>query len=65
MNVEMQKVLIVDDSQTNLALLDHMLGQEGCEIVQAKSGIEAVEMVRKNDFALVLLDIQMPGMEWV
>jgi len=58
----MQKVLIVDDSQTNLALLDHMLGHEGCEIVQAKSGIEAVEMVKKNDFALVLLDIQMPGM---
>jgi len=62
MNNEMQKVLIVDDSQTNLALLDHMLGQEGCEIVSAKSGIEAVESVKKNDFALILLDIQMPGM---
>ena len=58
----MQKVLIVDDSQTNLALLDHMLGQDGCDIIQANSGIEAVEMVRKNDFALILLDIQMPGM---
>ncbi|MGL1863877.1 MAG: diguanylate cyclase [Pseudodesulfovibrio sp.] len=58
----MQKVLIVDDSQTNLALLDHMLGQDGCDIIQASSGIEAVEMVRKNDFALILLDIQMPGM---
>ncbi|WP_419788300.1 diguanylate cyclase domain-containing protein [Pseudodesulfovibrio sp.] len=57
-----QKVLIVDDSQTNLALLDHMLGEEGCQVVQAKSGIEAVEKVRANDFALILLDIQMPGM---
>ena len=58
----MQKVLIVDDSQTNLALLDHMLSEEGCEIVQAKSGIEAVALVKSNDFALILLDIQMPGM---
>lgn len=62
MSKEMQKVLIVDDSQTNLALLDHMLDQDGCEIIQAKSGIEAVELVKKNDFALILLDIQMPGM---
>jgi len=62
MNDQTQKVLIVDDSQTNLALLEHMLGQEGCVIVQAKSGIEAVEMVKSNDFALILLDIQMPGM---
>lgn len=62
MNAELQKVLIVDDSQTNLALLEHMLGQEGCTIIQAKSGIEAVDMVKKNDFALILLDIQMPGM---
>jgi len=62
MSNQMQKVLIVDDSDTNLALLDHMLGEEGCEIIQAKSGIEAVEMVKSNDFALILLDIQMPGM---
>ncbi|WP_243546828.1 GGDEF domain-containing response regulator [Pseudodesulfovibrio tunisiensis] len=62
MSKQLQKVLIVDDSQTNLALLDHLLSQEGCEIVQAKNGIEAVELVRRNDFALILLDIQMPGM---
>jgi len=57
-----QKVLIVDDSQTNLTLLEHMLGEEGCEVIPARSGIEAVELVRNNDFALILLDIQMPGM---
>jgi len=62
MDSQKQKVLIVDDSQTNLALLDHMLGEEGCEIMQAKSGLEALEMVRNNDFALILLDIQMPDM---
>lgn len=59
---EVQKILIVDDSQTNLALLEHLLGEQSCEVIQAKSGIEAVELVRNHDFALILLDIQMPGM---
>lgn len=62
MSEQVQKVLIVDDSQTNLALLDHMLAQQGCDILQARGGLEAVDLVRENDFALILLDIQMPGM---
>lgn len=57
-----QKVLIVDDSETNLALLEHTLAALDCDIVQADSGAKAVELVRNNDFALVLLDIQMPEM---
>ncbi|WP_319584522.1 diguanylate cyclase domain-containing protein [uncultured Pseudodesulfovibrio sp.] len=58
----MQKILIVDDSRTNLALLDHMLRDVECTVVQADSGLEAVDMARNDDFALILLDIQMPGM---
>lgn len=54
------KVLIVDDSQTNLALLDHLLSQEECTVYQAKSGMEAIELVKRHQFALILLDIQMP-----
>lgn len=57
-----QKLLIVDDSQTNLALLEHMLADHDCEIIQAKSGSEALYLVENNDFALILLDIQMPEM---
>ncbi|QGY41670.1 diguanylate cyclase [Pseudodesulfovibrio cashew] len=57
-----QKLLIVDDSQTNLALLEHMLGDQDCEVVAADTGAEAVALVAANDFALILLDIQMPGM---
>lgn len=62
MTQPLQKVLIVDDSPTNLALLDHMLTDVECEVVQAESGQEAVDLVRNNDFALILLDIQMPEM---
>lgn len=57
-----QKVLAVDDSQTNLALLEHMLSDIDCEVVLAESGNEAIRLIRENDFALILLDIQMPEM---
>ncbi|EGB14062.1 response regulator receiver modulated diguanylate cyclase with PAS/PAC sensor [Pseudodesulfovibrio mercurii] len=57
-----QKILIVDDSRTNLALLNHMLRDVECEVVQADGGLEAVELARGDDFALILMDIQMPGM---
>lgn len=56
------KILIVDDSRTNLALLNHMLRDVECEVIQADSGQEAVDLARNDDFALILLDIQMPGM---
>ncbi|MGE4421105.1 MAG: diguanylate cyclase [Pseudodesulfovibrio sp.] len=62
MNDQLQKILIVDDSRTNLALLNHMLRDVDCKVVQADSGLEAVDMARNDDFALILLDIQMPGM---
>nr|WP_321514060.1 diguanylate cyclase [uncultured Pseudodesulfovibrio sp.] len=62
MSDTLQKVLIVDDSPTNLALLEHMLRDIGCEVVKAESGMEAVSLVKAYDFALILLDIQMPGL---
>ncbi|MBG0789123.1 MAG: diguanylate cyclase [Desulfovibrionaceae bacterium] len=58
-----QKVLAVDDSKTNLALLKHMLAGVGCEVVTAESGPEAIRLAGEYDFALILLDIQMPGMD--
>lgn len=54
------KVLIVDDSQANLVLMDHLISQENCIVYQAKSGLEAIELVKRHQFALILLDIQMP-----
>jgi len=62
MSDPLQKILIVDDSRTNLALLNHMLRDVECRVVQADSGLEAVDLARSDDFALILLDIQMPGM---
>ncbi|BCS87615.1 diguanylate cyclase domain-containing protein [Pseudodesulfovibrio sediminis] len=62
MDKTVQKVLIVDDSKTNLALLEHMLRDIECQVVRAEGGLEALNLVRSHEFALILLDIQMPGM---
>src|SRR5579872_1638736 len=57
-------ILIVDDRPDNLLVMEAVL-QEVPEysILTASSGLEAIEMVKKIDLALILLDIQMPGMD--
>lgn len=55
-------ILIVDDDLINLLILEKMLKSLRLNIVKAGSGPEAIGLVKKNDFALVLLDAQMPEM---
>jgi signal transduction histidine kinase len=57
------RVLLVDDAPANLIALSAVLGTLGAELVEARSGPEAIELVEKNWFAVVLLDVQMPGMD--
>jgi diguanylate cyclase (GGDEF)-like protein len=56
-------ILMVDDNPTNLFLLKAMLDHSGVELVRAGSGAEALRQVLLRDFALILLDVQMPGMD--
>ncbi|MCR5871092.1 MULTISPECIES: response regulator [unclassified Sphingomonas] len=56
-------VLAVDDIPENLAALDALLSGEGVELVRARSGAEALELLLHRDFAVALLDVQMPGMD--
>lgn len=60
---ESVKILAVDDVPENLAALDALLSREGLELLQARSGVEALELLLKQDVALALLDVQMPGMD--
>src|SRR5512142_2795136 len=55
-------VLLVDDRSENLLALDAVLNSAGLDLVKATSGEEALRLTLKHDFALVLLDVQMPGM---
>jgi C4-dicarboxylate-specific signal transduction histidine kinase len=56
-------VLIVDDRPENLSSLEALLGDMELELVKAQSGNEALRHILYNDFALVLLDVQMPEMD--
>ncbi|WP_031483812.1 two-component system response regulator [Maridesulfovibrio frigidus] len=57
------KILIVDDNVVNLMLYDRLLRNEGAEIFKAENGEDTVVLCENNDFALILLDVQMPGMD--
>lgn len=57
------KILIVDDRHENLVTLESLLDSPDVETVRAQSGEEALAHTLEHDFALVLLDVQMPGMD--
>jgi len=57
------KVLVVDDDQHNLLLLKQILKKEPYQVEGVTSGAEAIKMLEKELFDLVLLDILMPEMD--
>jgi len=63
MNAEPVKFLIVDDVEENLVALEALLRRDGLEILRARSGMEALELLLVHEVALALLDVQMPGMD--
>ena len=58
-----QKILLVDDHRENLIALEAILESPGRQLAMATSGNEALQLALKNDFSLVLLDVQMPEMD--
>ena len=57
------KILTVDDRPENLIALESVLDAPDLDILKATSGNEALGLILKDDFALVLLDVQMPEMD--
>lgn len=57
------KVLLVDDIAENLVALEALLRRPDIEILTARSGPEALELILANEFALAFLDVQMPDMD--
>ena len=60
---EIANILLVDDRPDNLLALETILGDLGQNLVRAVSGAEALRCLLKQDFAVILLDVQMPGMD--
>src|SRR5688572_25743784 len=56
-------ILIVDDRPENLLALEAILEPLGQNLVRANSGREALKHLLTEDFALILLDVQMPGLD--
>jgi light-regulated signal transduction histidine kinase (bacteriophytochrome) len=56
-------ILLVDDQPANLTALEAILGDLGQNLVKAHSGEEALRLVLDQFFAVILLDVRMPGMD--
>ena len=55
-------ILLVDDRAENLLALEAILEPLGQRLVRAQSGQDALRQLLERDFAVILLDVQMPGM---
>jgi signal transduction histidine kinase len=60
---EKANILLVDDQPARLMTYEAILSELGANLVLASSGVEALERLMKDDFAVILLDVSMPGMD--
>jgi PAS domain S-box-containing protein len=56
-------ILLVDDREENLLALEAVLEPLGCRLVKARSGEEALKALLQGEFAVIVLDVQMPGLD--
>lgn len=57
------RILVVDDVATNLRLTARMLTERGHHVTAVRSGIEAVDAFEQSRYDVVLMDLQMPGLD--
>ena len=57
------KCLLVDDLEENLIAMRALLQHEAVDLHSARSGVDALELMLDHEFALALIDVQMPGMD--
>lgn len=57
-----KRVLFVDDDERNLLALTPPLKSKGMDVITAHTGQQAIDLIHKQDFDIVLMDIMMPGM---
>jgi CheY-like chemotaxis protein len=58
-----QQILLIEDNEQNIYLITFLLEQYGYEVLQARDGPAGISLAGKHQPALILLDIQLPGMD--
>ena len=61
--MSINKVLVVDDSDTELSNIKSIVGGTGCIVLSASSGLEAVEIAKREQPDIIFMDIIMPDMD--
>jgi CheY-like chemotaxis protein len=56
-------ILIAEDNEINQHVIKHILSKMGYKPGMAKNGLDAIEALYKNDYGLILMDMQMPVMD--
>jgi len=59
----MKRILVVEDNETNMYLLRRILRHGGYEVLEARSGEEGIEVAIKEKPDLIIMDIQLPGID--
>lgn len=61
----MKKILVIDDDELFLETLERLLASHGFQVSTARSGMEAIELVRRDCFDLIISDVRMPEMDGI
>ena len=61
--MEKINVLIVDDEETNLNLIEEIISEDHIDIFKSISGMDALKIISKRDYAAIIIDINMPVMD--
>lgn len=59
------RILIVDDISDNRTILTRRFQRRGFDVVEAETGLAAIDLIERNSFDLVLLDVMMPGIDGI
>lgn len=55
--------MVVEDSVLNQKIVNFMLHKQNATVMNALNGNEAIELLKENNFDIILMDLQMPGMD--
>ena len=58
-----ETILVVEDNLLNMELITDILEAQAYRVVQARAGAEAIELAKRERPALILMDIQLPGLD--